>query len=88
MAVTQQLARLSAEYLAACRTRAEGSFDGDHQWDPPTVDCLDLDWAPAMLERACEIARHVGVDEVPRGRHDPAHDSGAGEAPHGRVAQR
>ncbi|MER7569054.1 DUF1877 family protein [Streptomyces sp. NPDC097941] len=61
MAVTQQLARVSAEYLAACRTRTEESFDGDHQWDPPTADCLDLDWAPAMLERACEIA---GVGEL------------------------
>jgi len=61
MAVTQQLARVSAEYLAACRTRAEESFDGEHQWDPSAADCLDLDWAPAMLERACEIA---GVGEL------------------------
>ncbi|WP_327184161.1 DUF1877 domain-containing protein [Streptomyces sp. NBC_01334] len=61
MAVTQQLARVSAEYLADCRTRAEESFEGDHQWDPPAADCLDLDWAPAMLERACEIA---GIGEL------------------------
>ncbi|MEV5204947.1 DUF1877 domain-containing protein [Streptomyces sp. NPDC053720] len=59
MAVTQQLARVSAEYLASCRTRAAESSDGDHQWDPPAADSLDLDWAPAMLARVCDIA---GVD--------------------------
>jgi hypothetical protein len=63
MAVTQQLARVSAKYLTVCRTRAAESSDGDHQWDPPTADCLDLDWAPTMLSRVCEIA---GVDEAHR----------------------
>ncbi|MFD4659707.1 DUF1877 domain-containing protein [Kitasatospora sp. NPDC058444] len=57
MAVTQQLARVPAEYLAACRQSAAESPDGDHHWDPPSADCLDLDWAPAMLERACELTR-------------------------------
>ncbi|MFD8783432.1 DUF1877 domain-containing protein [Kitasatospora sp. NPDC059599] len=57
MAVTQQLARVPAEYLAACRRSAEESPDGDHRWDPPAEDCLDLDWAPLMLERACELTR-------------------------------
>ncbi|QJT02925.1 hypothetical protein G9272_23710 [Streptomyces asoensis] len=61
MAVTQQLARVSAEYLADCRTHAEESFEGDHQCNPPAADCLDLDRAPAMLERVCEIA---GVGEL------------------------
>jgi hypothetical protein len=61
VAVTQQLARVTAEYLALCRTRAEESSDGDHQWDPSEADCLDLDWAPVMLERACRFA---GVSEV------------------------
>ncbi|WP_405816512.1 DUF1877 domain-containing protein [Streptomyces sp. NBC_01390] len=75
MAVTQQLARVSAEYLAACRTRAEESSDGFHQWDPPEADCLDLDWAPALLERACEIA---GVSEV--------HLAALGQATEGGVA--
>ncbi|MEE1735793.1 DUF1877 domain-containing protein [Streptomyces sp. BE147] len=60
MAITQQLARVSAEYLASCRTRAAESSDGDHQWDPPAADSLDLDWAPAMLIRVCEIA---GIDD-------------------------
>ncbi|MEV7028101.1 DUF1877 family protein [Kitasatospora sp. NPDC093558] len=57
MAVTQQLARVPADYLAACRRAAEQSPDGDHRWDPPSADCLDLDWAPRMLERACEPTR-------------------------------
>lgn len=60
IAVTQQLARVSAEYLASCRMRAAESSDGDHQWDPSAADSLDLDWAPAMLARVCEIA---GVDD-------------------------
>lgn len=61
MAVTQQLARVSAEYLAACRQSANESSDGDPHWDPPAADCLDLDWAPVMLERACELAQ---LDDV------------------------
>ncbi|MBN0049098.1 DUF1877 domain-containing protein [Streptomyces actuosus] len=61
MAVTQQLARVSPGYLTACRARADESSDGDHRWDPSPADRLDLGWAPAMLERACEIA---GVDEL------------------------
>ncbi|MDQ0828190.1 hypothetical protein QF032_000034 [Streptomyces achromogenes] len=61
MAVTQQLARVPAEYLAACRRSAGTSTDGDPNWDPPSADVLDLDWAPAMLERACELA---GIDGV------------------------
>ncbi|WP_055586715.1 hypothetical protein [Peterkaempfera griseoplana] len=57
MAVTQQLARVSAEYLAACRQSADESSEGDPHWEPPSVDWLDLDWAPAMLERVCALAR-------------------------------
>ncbi len=56
MAVTQQLARVSAEYLAGCERSARESPDGDARWDPPSSDCLDLDWAPAMLERAAALA--------------------------------
>ncbi|MGW6058100.1 DUF1877 family protein [Streptomyces sp. NPDC055189] len=55
MAVTQQLARVSADYLAACRQSAEASPDGDHGWDPPAADVLDLDWAPTLLRRVCEL---------------------------------
>lgn len=61
MAVTQQLARVPAEYLAACRQSAGTSTDGDPHWDPPPADVLDLDWAPAVLERACELAGLDGV---------------------------
>jgi hypothetical protein len=61
MAITQQLARVPAEYLATCRQTAGTSADGDPRWDPPPADVLDLDWALAMLERACELA---GLDDV------------------------
>lgn len=61
MAVTQQLARIPAEYLASCRQSAGESPDGDPHWDPPTADTLDLDWAPALLERICELG---GLDDV------------------------
>ncbi|MFJ4081393.1 DUF1877 family protein [Streptomyces iakyrus] len=61
MAVTQQLARISAEYLAACRQSANASPDGDPLWDPPSADVLDLDWAPFLLERVCELG---GLDDV------------------------
>ncbi|MFI8232716.1 hypothetical protein ACIGDI_28195 [Streptomyces sp. NPDC085900] len=49
MTVTQQLARVPAEYLAACRKSAGTSTDGDPGWEPLAGDVLDLDWAPAML---------------------------------------
>ncbi|MEW2133215.1 DUF1877 family protein [Streptomyces sp. NPDC005435] len=61
MAVTQQLARIPAEYLAACRRSADASPAGDPQWDPPARDVLDLDWAPALLVRVGEV---TGLDEV------------------------
>lgn len=63
MAVTLQLARISAEYLASCRQSADASPDGDPLWDPPSADVLDLDWAPLLLERVCELG---GLDDVHR----------------------
>ncbi|MFB7076470.1 DUF1877 domain-containing protein [Streptomyces sp. NPDC056308] len=60
MSVTQQLARIPAGYLAACRQSASTSPDRDPHWDPPAYDVLDLDWAPALLERVGELA---GLDE-------------------------
>ncbi|MER5546243.1 DUF1877 domain-containing protein [Streptomyces sp. NPDC002589] len=63
MAVTQQLARIPAEYLASCRQSADASTDGDPLWDPPSADVLDLDWAPFLLERVCELG---GLDDVHR----------------------
>ncbi|MEU1448589.1 hypothetical protein [Streptomyces mirabilis] len=61
MAVTQQLARIPAEYLDSCRQSAGESPAGDPHWDPPSVDVLDLDWAPVLLERVCELG---GLDDV------------------------
>ncbi|MFE7541029.1 DUF1877 domain-containing protein [Streptomyces platensis] len=61
MAVTQQLARIPVEYLAACRQLAGESPDGDPHWNPPSEDVLDLDWAPTLLERVCGLA---GLDDV------------------------
>ncbi|MFF0850724.1 DUF1877 family protein [Streptomyces sp. NPDC003280] len=63
MAVTQQLARISAQYLASCRQSADASPDADPLWDPPSADVLDLDWAPSLLERVCELG---GLDDVHR----------------------
>ncbi|GGY16029.1 DUF1877 domain-containing protein [Streptomyces anandii] len=63
MAVTQQLARIPAEYLASCRHSADASPDGDPLWDPPSADVLDLDWAPFLIERVCELG---DLDDVER----------------------
>ncbi|MFC9932547.1 DUF1877 family protein [Streptomyces sp. NPDC127190] len=63
MAVTQQLARISAKYLASCRQSADASPDGDPPWDPLPTDVLDLDWAPFLLERVCELG---GLDAIHR----------------------
>ncbi|MFE2163760.1 DUF1877 family protein [Streptomyces sp. NPDC059447] len=61
MAVTQQLARIPAEYLSSCRRSAGESPDGDPRWDPPQADVLDLDWAPSLLERVCVLGGLDGV---------------------------
>ncbi|MER8097891.1 DUF1877 domain-containing protein [Streptomyces goshikiensis] len=61
MAVTQQLARVPEEYLAACRQSAAAAADHDPHWDPPAHVVLDLDWAPALLKRVAEVA---GLQEV------------------------
>ncbi|SCF56569.1 YfbM family protein [Streptomyces sp. Ncost-T10-10d] len=63
MAVTQQLARVPAEYLASCRQSADASPDGDPLWDPPSTDVLDMDWAPFLIERVCDLG---GLDDVHR----------------------
>jgi hypothetical protein len=59
MAVTLQLARISAALLSACRQSVEEldrlcSFES-----APQSDYLDLDWAPAAITRVFELA---GVD--------------------------
>ncbi|MFJ9609620.1 DUF1877 family protein [Kitasatospora sp. NPDC101176] len=62
MAVTQQLARVPVAYLERCRTLAAERADGDHGFDPPAADCLDLDWAPFLLKRVAELG---GLDQAP-----------------------
>ncbi|MEV6212541.1 DUF1877 domain-containing protein [Kitasatospora sp. NPDC051914] len=57
MAVTQQLARVTTEYLNLCRQVAEASPDANPQWDPPRADRLDLDWSPESLRRLFQLAR-------------------------------
>ncbi|MEU4479210.1 DUF1877 family protein [Micromonospora sp. NPDC023966] len=55
MAVTQQLARLSADQLAVCR-RATEELDRLCSYRLlPAADHLDLDWSPAALCRAAEL---------------------------------
>ncbi|WP_409235759.1 hypothetical protein [Streptomyces sp. PA5.6] len=66
MAVTQQLARVSAQYLDTCRTSAATSPDGDHRWDPPAVDVLDLDWAPYLIDGA---ATAIYFEDLARRAH-------------------
>lgn len=45
MALAQQLARVSPQYLEQCRRTARLSPVGDPRWDPPADDTLDLGWA-------------------------------------------
>jgi hypothetical protein len=56
MAITQQLARVVAEQLVACRASvAELHKLCSFEYKPPAA-YLDLDWAPSGLVRACEAA--------------------------------
>lgn len=57
MAVTQQLARVTTEYLNFCRQAAEVSPDANPHWDPPRADRIDLDWSPEPLRRLLQLAR-------------------------------
>ncbi|MGW5666739.1 hypothetical protein [Micromonospora sp. NPDC003776] len=57
MAVTQQLARLSADRLAACRRSVE-ELDKLCSFELlPSSDHLDLDWSPGPIVRACELGQ-------------------------------
>ncbi|MGW7819693.1 DUF1877 family protein [Streptomyces puniciscabiei] len=59
MALTQQFARVTPEYLERCRTTALGSPDAAPGWDPPESGTLDTDWALWGLLRFC---RGPGAD--------------------------
>ena len=56
MAVTQQLARLTAAELALCRRSVEALDDLCGLRMRPPTDHLDLDWSPAMISRAAVLA--------------------------------
>ncbi len=45
MALTQQFARVTPEYLDRCRATALDSAGASPGWDPPEADRLDTDWA-------------------------------------------
>ncbi|WP_330353096.1 DUF1877 family protein [Streptomyces chartreusis] len=45
MALTQQFARITPEYLERCRASAADSAGAAPDWDPPPEDRLDTDWA-------------------------------------------
>ncbi|MGI5373831.1 DUF1877 family protein [Streptomyces sp. CA-251387] len=59
MALTQQFARVTPEYLEHCRSSALDSPGASPGWDPPPGDLLDTDWAVWGLIWYC---RSTGAD--------------------------
>ncbi len=59
MALTQQFARVTPEYLDRCRATALDSAGASPGWDPPEADRLDTDWALWGLLQHC---RSTGAD--------------------------
>jgi hypothetical protein len=59
MALTQQFARVTSEYLDRCRALALTSSGASPGWDPPDGDLLDTGWALWGLPRYC---RSTGAD--------------------------
>lgn len=59
MALTQQFARVTPEYLDRCRASALTSPGASPAWDPPAGDLLDTGWALWGLLRHC---RATGAD--------------------------
>ncbi|MFE6176636.1 DUF1877 family protein [Streptomyces sp. NPDC056464] len=57
MALTQQFARVTREYLERCRTSALDSPGSAPGWNPPAEDLLDTDWATWGLIRYCRATR-------------------------------
>jgi len=53
MALTQQFARVTLEYLERCRASALDSPGAAPGWAPPAEDLLDTDWAIWGLIRWC-----------------------------------
>ncbi|MEU3840270.1 DUF1877 family protein [Streptomyces sp. NPDC028635] len=59
MALTQQFARVTPEYLERCRQSALDSPGAAPGWDPPASDLLDTGWASWGLAAYC---RSTGAD--------------------------
>jgi len=59
MALTQQFARVTPEYLDRCRASALDSPGAAPGWNPPEDDLLDTGWAVWGLVRHC---RRAGAD--------------------------
>ncbi|MFI7412856.1 DUF1877 family protein [Streptomyces sp. NPDC049627] len=59
MALTQQFARVTREYLEHCRSSAFDSPEASPGWDPSPGDLLDTDWAVWGLIWYC---RSTGAD--------------------------
>ncbi|CAM5670693.1 hypothetical protein [Streptomyces canus] len=53
MALTQQFARVTPEYLERCRASALDSPGAVPNWNPPAEDLLDAGWAVWGLIRHC-----------------------------------
>ncbi|MFF1740790.1 DUF1877 domain-containing protein [Streptomyces mirabilis] len=75
MALTQQFARVTPEYLARCRESALDSPGAAPNGDPPPDDVLDTDWALWGLCRYCRgTARcaplHAALDRAVSGDAD------------------
>jgi hypothetical protein len=56
MALTQQFARVTSEYLDRCRASALTTSGASPGWDPPVGDLLDTGWALWGLIRYCRSA--------------------------------
>ncbi|MFG2895088.1 DUF1877 family protein [Streptomyces sp. NPDC048248] len=67
MALTQQLARVTLQYVEQCWQTAAASPDKGPCWDPPEDDLLDLDWAIwgliTFFRRAHIDERHLAALE-------------------------
>ncbi|WP_410583384.1 hypothetical protein [Amycolatopsis sp. lyj-108] len=60
MAVTQQLARISATRLAECRRSVDALHELCSFSSTPAEDYLDMDWWPATLKRAWALTKADG----------------------------
>ncbi|POX47637.1 DUF1877 domain-containing protein [Streptomyces sp. Ru71] len=69
MALSQQFARVSPEYLERCRQSALDSPGAAPGWDPPASDRLDTGWASWGLAAYC---RSGGADPAVAGLLDRA----------------